>query len=75
MVEASRANIFCVKDGIFYTPFLESGCLEGITRGIMLKVIKAHRKKCVEAALTPGELLRADEIFLTNSIGGVMPVV
>lgn len=72
--EASRANIFWIKDKVLYTPPLSSGCLKGITRQ---QVIKQARKLGIpvkEKNLTPEILKKSDGAFLTNSLIGIKPI-
>jgi branched-chain amino acid aminotransferase len=74
VMEASRANIFCVKDGIVMTPRLESGCLPGITRDAVLTLLRKNKVRCRALRLSAARLMDSEEIFLTNAIIGVMPV-
>jgi len=74
VTECTTSNIFLIKDGAVRTPSLESGILAGITRGILLSVLKAAKIPAEEADLTLSDLAEADEIFMTGSIKGVMPV-
>ena len=72
--EASRANIFWVKDRVLYTPPLSSGCLKGITRQQVIKHAKNLRIPVKEKDLTPEILKEADVAFLTNSLIGIKPI-
>jgi branched-chain amino acid aminotransferase len=72
--EASRSNIFVVKDNTLFTPGLDCGCLEGITRRIIFALAKGCGIKPYECNLTVQHLLDADSAFLTNSLMGVMPL-
>ncbi len=74
VVEGTRTNIFIVKDGKAYTPYLKSGCLDGITRRIVLRILKKIGIKVFKTAVFESDIFSADEIFLTNSIIGVVPV-
>jgi branched-subunit amino acid aminotransferase/4-amino-4-deoxychorismate lyase len=69
--ETATANLFIVKDGRIYTPPLAAGCLPGVTRGWLLENAGA---KAEERALLPGDLMMADEWFLTSAIRGIIPV-
>lgn len=69
--EAATANLFVVKDGVLSTPSLQSGCLPGITRSVVIDLADHHRLECVESDVTGVELDRADELFLTSAINGV----
>lgn len=68
--ECATSNLFYVKDNKIFTPKLESGLLNGIIRQYILKNYKVREK-----FITIKELLDADEIFVTNSLIGIMPVV
>jgi branched-chain amino acid aminotransferase len=72
--EASRSNVFFLKDETVYTPSLTLGCLDGITRRLVME--SAREMKLTVKAVTPKvqDFLRCDEAFLTNSLIGVMPV-
>lgn len=72
--EASRANIFWIKDKVLYTPPLSSGCLNGITRQQVLKEARKMRTPVKESHLTPEILKNADAAFLTNSLIGIKPI-
>jgi len=72
--EASRANIFWIKNNILYTPPLSSGCLKGITRQQVIRQAKYLKISVKEESLTPGILEKADAAFLTNSLIGIKPI-
>ncbi len=69
LAEGSASNVFFVREGRLYTPSVECGLLAGIIRGWVAK-----RFDAIEGAYSLDELLGADEIFLTNSVMGIMPV-
>ena len=69
VVEATNGNIFIVKDNVVYTPSLKSGCLNGIIRKqVIQQIAKMTEFKVEEKDISPFELLKADAIFITNSI-------
>lgn len=72
VLEGSSSSVFIVKNGHAYTPPLSSGVLPGVARARVLALIGPERAH--ETAFTLDELLAADEVFLTNSLMGVMPV-
>jgi branched-chain amino acid aminotransferase len=72
--EASRANIFWVKDKVLYTPPLASGCLNGITRQQIIKQAKRLKIPVKERDLTPSMLQKADTSFLSNSLIGIKSI-
>jgi len=67
--EASRANIFLISRRRLRTPSLASGCLPGVTRGLVCEWFAA-----AEDRLTLGHLRRGEEAFLTSSLRGVRAV-
>jgi len=72
--EASRANIFWIKDKVLYTPPLSSGCLNGITRQQVIKQARDLKIQVKEEDLTPEILKKANAAFLTNSLLGIKPI-
>lgn len=75
IAEASRSNIFFVRDIELFTPSLESGCLNGITRKAIIGLAKKENIKIWEGKYSLQDLYNADEAFLTNSLMGVMPLI
>ena len=69
--EGSKSNIFLIHNYEITTPALKSGCLEGIIRK---KILTEKTFKFVEKDICLSDLMKADAVFLTNSIMGVMPV-
>ena len=67
VAECTSANIFAVKDGKICTPPLSSGCLEGITRGILLEIAPEAGLSVVEQTLRPEDLYSAEEVFITST--------
>lgn len=75
ITEAVNANIFLVKENIIYTPKLEDGCVDGILRKVLIKLIKEKTHfTIIENKIDKSELNNCDEVFLTNSISGVQAV-
>lgn len=75
IIEAIQSNIFLVKDNIISTPKLEDGCLNGIMRKQIIQLIeKAENLVLEERSISPFELQKADELFLTNTIQGIQPI-
>jgi len=69
--EFSSSNIFLVYKDKIYTPPLSSGCLNGIMRGIIIKLAYKLNFEVIENALSKELLLQADEVFATNAIKGI----
>jgi len=75
LAEGAISNLFLVKGRSLFTPALECGCLEGITRRVVLDLARKYRITASEGKFTLNDLYGADEAFLTNSLIGVMPLV
>jgi branched-chain amino acid aminotransferase len=67
VAECTSANIFAVKNGKIITPPLSSGCLEGITRGILLEIAPEAGLSVLEQSLRPEDLFTAEEVFITST--------
>jgi len=75
IVESLNGNLFLVKDNLIKTPPLDDGCLKGIMRKQVLEISrKIPDFECVEASISPFELQKADELFVTNVIQGIQPI-
>lgn len=75
VVEGINGNLFLVKGDTIKTPPIDDGCLKGILRKNLIKVIeKSDEYQCVETSVSPFELQKADELFITNSITGIQPI-
>lgn len=75
IVEALNGNLFLVKDGRIKTPPLEDGCLKGIIRKQILEILnKVPDYLIEESSISPFELQKADELFVTNVITGIQPI-
>jgi branched-chain amino acid aminotransferase len=66
--DSSIANIFIVKDEVVFTPALAEGCIAGIIRKNLVKHFAATNIAVKETSISIEELLKADEVFLTNSV-------
>jgi branched-chain amino acid aminotransferase len=67
IAECTAANIFCARQGRVLTPPLSSGCLEGVTRGILLDIAPLTGIPVEEKVLRPEDLYSADEVFITST--------
>ena len=67
-------NIFSVKNGNLYTPNLNCGILDGITRKKVLTIAGQLGLKVYESTLTLEDVHSSDELFITNSLIKVCPV-
>jgi len=71
VLEASRANVFTVRDGALLTPPLDGRILPGITRMRVLEIAEAMAIDLGEEPLTRNDLISADDVFLTGSVRGI----
>jgi branched-chain amino acid aminotransferase len=75
VVEALQGNIFMLTGTKLVTPPLADGCLNGIMRRqILALAAKLEGLEVTEASISPFDLQKADEIFITNVITGIQPV-
>jgi len=75
LAEGCVSNIFLVKNSILQTPSLETPVLPGIARKTVRELARQQSLDLAEKDLFIGDLLEADEVFLTNVIMEVLPVV
>ncbi|MFI0430765.1 aminotransferase class IV [Mariniflexile sp. HMF6888] len=75
VIEALNGNVFVVKGNTIKTPPISDGCLKGVMRKQIIEVLKTLSEyELVEESVSPFELQKADEIFITNVIVGIQPV-
>ena len=75
VVEATNGNIFIVKGNTIKTPALTEGCIKGITRGKIIEIITKNVDfEVEETSISPFEIQKADEVFITNAITGIQIV-
>ncbi|MHB1276199.1 MAG: aminotransferase class IV [Candidatus Humimicrobiaceae bacterium] len=74
ILEGSVSNIFMIKKETVFTPSLDFNILAGITREKVLKICSDNNVKVKEEKLKLKDLYEADEIFITNSMIGILPV-
>ncbi|MBO1582661.1 aminodeoxychorismate lyase [Bacillus sp. XF8] len=74
VAEGIVSNLFFVKGGALYTPSLETGILNGITRAFIIRIAEVLDVHVEEGFFTQKELLSADEVFVTNSIQEIVPL-
>lgn len=76
VVEALNGNLFLIKGNTIKTPPLSDGCLKGIMRTEVLRIIeKLPNFSLEETTISPFELQKADELFITNVIVGIQPIL
>lgn len=75
VAEFLNGNIFIVKDKKVTTPPVSSGCLDGVMRKKILESLKQSQILSFEEKnISPFELISSDEIWISNSISGIIPV-
>ncbi|MBI3315141.1 MAG: aminotransferase class IV [Candidatus Omnitrophica bacterium] len=72
--EASRANIFVVRNGVLLTPPLGCGCLDGIMRAHVIHKALRYKIPVRECSLTVNDIIHSDGAFITNALIGAMPL-
>nr|WP_315230804.1 aminotransferase class IV [uncultured Flavobacterium sp.] len=75
VVEALQGNLFMRMGNTLITPPISEGCLNGIMRKQILSLAKKETNlEVVEQAISPFDLQKADELFVTNVIRGIQPI-
>lgn len=75
VVEALQGNIFMLLDGKLITPPITDGCLNGIMRKKIISLAKSIENiEMIEASISPFDLQKAEELFITNVIKGIQPI-
>ncbi|MBP2832078.1 aminotransferase class IV [Aquimarina sp. U1-2] len=75
IIEALNGNLFLVKGKVIKTPPISDGCLKGVLRTQLLRILKnISEYEVQEASISPFELQKADELFITNVIQGIQPI-
>jgi branched-chain amino acid aminotransferase len=74
VAECTAANVFAVKDQKVLTPPLSSGCLEGVTRAVLMEIASEAGTGVAEQTLRLDDLYAADEVFVTSTNRSVIGV-
>jgi branched-chain amino acid aminotransferase len=74
LAEASTSNVYLVRRGALATPPVSAGILEGTTRRRVLALCASAGIACAETRLQPSDLAAADEVLLSSSVRGILPV-
>lgn len=75
IVEALQNNIFMKMGNVISTPPVSQGCVNGVMRKQVLALLsKMEGYEVKEAVISPFDLQKADELFLTNVISGIQPI-
>ena len=75
VMEGATSNVFAVIDGLVRTPKLSPQILPGVTRKLVLRLMREYRMEYQECLLGVSDLRRAEEIWITGSTRGILPVV
>ena len=75
VVEALQSNLFMKMGNVISTPPVSDGCLNGIMRKQIIELLKKMEGiELKEVSISPFDLQKADELFLTNVISGIQPI-
>lgn len=74
LIEASMANVFWLIDKCWYTPKLDKCGVEGVMRNHVKRIINQSDSGVLEDSASPEVLKSADELFICNSVMGIVPV-
>ena len=75
LAEGCISNVFLAKDSVLYTPPIETPVLAGVARKTVCQIALKNSIKLVEKDLYISDILEADEIFLTNVIMQILPII
>lgn len=75
ILETARANIFVVRDEGVYTPALDGRNLPGTARARVIEILLEAGIPVFQRRVTVDDLAAATEVFVTNSLRGVVPVI
>lgn len=71
IIEGTASNLFVVSGGALHTPPLSSGCVGGVMRMSVLNAAMDSGIPCFESTLEEGDILNAEEVWLTNAVKGI----
>ena len=75
VIEALQGNLFMLKGNTLVTPPVSEGCLNGVMRKQILSLARTiENLEVIEEAISPFDLQKADELFITNVIKGIQPI-
>lgn len=75
VVEVANGNIFILKGTVVKTPALTEGCIKGIVRTKVIEIIAKNKEYTLEETnISPFEIQKADEVFISNAIMGVQAI-
>jgi branched-chain amino acid aminotransferase len=74
LADGSGENVFVVRDGILVTPPTQAGCLDGITREVVITLAREHDFEVRQENLVRTDLYNADECFFTGTAAEITPI-
>ncbi|QLH42364.1 MAG: aminodeoxychorismate lyase [Coxiellaceae bacterium] len=75
VVCGSMSNLFVVINHKVYTASIREGVLPGVMRSIVLQFLQQLNITVVESAISAAQIIQAEEMFLTNALMGIKPVI
>lgn len=72
--ESTIANVFILKDGVYYTPPISEGCIDGVYRTVFIQKAMIKKISFKEMPLSIDDLKSADQVFLCNAVRKMYPV-
>ena len=75
ITEGAVSNVFCCIDNKIVTPPLTENILPGVTRKVILEIIQDTSLECEETKIPVDSFLLAEEIWVTNSTKGIIPII
>ena len=74
ITEGAVSNVFCVKDKKVLTPSLQNNILPGVTRSVIIDIVKKLNIPLAESRISVEDLKNADEVWITNTTKGILLV-
>lgn len=74
VLEGASSTLFIVAGGTLLTPPLAAGILEGVTRAVVLRLAEAEGLTTLQLRLDPRALAQAQELFITSTSRGLLPI-
>ena len=74
LTEGSASNVFIVKDNIVHTPMLSNELLPGVTRDLLIGLLKDNNMTINESDISQDDLLSSDEVWCSSSTNAVVPI-
>lgn len=74
LAEGIVSNLFWLKENVLYTPAIETGILNGVTRKLIMRIAEKNGITVEEGFYHVDQAKMADEVFVTNSIQEIVPM-